>query len=104
MIIQLQTTGIHTVKNDLVKQLRDVIQDIRRKPYPIKDLIPLLASAADEIENLQRVNEYEIDVCGQALETISKVAESCNNRLRSENKPYPRTCKLCGFGPKCKLE
>lgn len=32
------------------QQLRRVIAEIRRKPYPIKDLIPLLDNAATELE------------------------------------------------------
>jgi uncharacterized protein YbaR (Trm112 family) len=36
--------------NSLAQRLRTVILDIRRKPYPIKDLIPLLAEAARYIE------------------------------------------------------
>lgn len=33
------------------QKLRDTIQDIRRKPYPISDLIPLFIEAADELDN-----------------------------------------------------
>jgi hypothetical protein len=32
------------------QDLRRVIGEIRRKPYPIKDLIPLLDRAATELE------------------------------------------------------
>jgi len=32
------------------QQLRRVVAEIRRKPYPIKDLIPLLDRAATELE------------------------------------------------------
>lgn len=35
---------------DTIQQLRDVVQEVRRKPYPIKDLIPLLTRAADALE------------------------------------------------------
>lgn len=35
----------------IVEQLRKTIKDIRRKPYPICDIIPLLVEAADELEN-----------------------------------------------------
>jgi len=33
------------------QDLRRVIGEIRRRPYPIKDLIPLLDRAATELEN-----------------------------------------------------
>jgi hypothetical protein len=36
--------------SDTAKKLRQVILEIRRKPYPIKDLIPLLGQAATELE------------------------------------------------------
>lgn len=38
------------------QQLRRVIADIRRKPYPIKDLIPLLDKAATELEKMNERN------------------------------------------------
>lgn len=34
------------------ERLRKVIAEIRRKPYPISDLIPLLDKAATELEQL----------------------------------------------------
>lgn len=38
------------------QQLRRTILEIRRKPYPIKDLIPLLDKAATELEKLTEEN------------------------------------------------
>lgn len=35
------------------QQLRRTILEIRRKPYPIKDLIPLLNRAATELERYE---------------------------------------------------
>lgn len=35
------------------QQLRRTILEIRRKPYPIKDLIPLLDKAATELEGIK---------------------------------------------------
>lgn len=34
----------------LAERLRKVVGEIRRKPYPISDLIPLLTQAADELD------------------------------------------------------
>lgn len=34
----------------IAQQLRRVVAEIRRKPYPISDLIPLLDRAATELE------------------------------------------------------
>lgn len=36
------------------EKLRKVIAEIRRKPYPIKDLIPLLDEAATKLEKLEQ--------------------------------------------------
>jgi hypothetical protein len=36
--------------SDLAERLRTVIKEIRRKPYPIRDLIPLLGEAARYID------------------------------------------------------
>lgn len=41
------------------QQLRRVVLEIRRKPYPIKDLIPLLDKAATELEKQQDVAREE---------------------------------------------
>lgn len=35
---------------DLIERLRETIQNVRRKPYPISDLIPMLVEAADALE------------------------------------------------------
>lgn len=35
---------------NIQQRLRKVISEIRRKPYPIKDLIPLLDEAATKLE------------------------------------------------------
>lgn len=40
------------------QQLRRVVAEIRRKPYPISDLIPLLDKAATELENKERERMY----------------------------------------------
>lgn len=37
--------------------LRTTVESIRRKPYPITDLIPQLCKAADELDSLQVENE-----------------------------------------------
>jgi len=37
------------------QQLRRVVAEIRRKPYPISDLIPLLDRAATELEQAYAV-------------------------------------------------
>lgn len=41
----------------LQKRLRASINDIRRKPYPISDIIPLLVQAADMLDALERQQE-----------------------------------------------
>jgi hypothetical protein len=89
--------------NKISEQLRAAILDIRRKPYPISDLIPLLSRAADEIDNLNTTLKYTIDIGTQALDTIKIVGdERCQQRLMTQGKPYPRTCEICKLGP-CKL-
>ncbi len=40
------------------QDLRRVIGEIRRKPYPISDLIPLLDRAATELESFTKSFEY----------------------------------------------
>ena len=37
----------------LIATLRRVAQDLRRRPIPLSDLIPLLQQAADRIEQLE---------------------------------------------------
>lgn len=39
------------------ERLREVILEIRRKPYPIADLIPLLDKAATELEACDKLHE-----------------------------------------------
>ena len=39
--------------SQLSDRLRKVIAEIRRKPYPISDLIPLLSEAADALRPVQ---------------------------------------------------
>lgn len=43
-------------------RLREVCKDIRRKPLPISDLIPLLQQAADELDDMESIigNQYEL--------------------------------------------
>jgi hypothetical protein len=36
--------------NSTAQQLRDKVKEIRTKPIPISDLIPLLLKAADELD------------------------------------------------------
>ena len=65
---------------ELATRIREVIVEIRRRPYPISDLIPLLARAADALhEEPKTERDYS----------------KCNNVLASEGKPYPRTCQIC---------
>jgi len=42
----------------IAQDLRRVIGEIRRKPYPIKDLIPLLDKAATELEDHHLLLDY----------------------------------------------
>lgn len=37
----------------LTQDLRHAVFEIRRKPYPISDLIPLLQRAADQLDDLE---------------------------------------------------
>lgn len=43
-------------------RLREVSKEVRRKPYPIADLIPLLQQAADELDDMESIigNQYEL--------------------------------------------
>jgi|ERR1035437_10386944 hypothetical protein len=41
-----------TPNAELIARLRMAIIDIRRKPYPISDIIPMLLEAADALEQL----------------------------------------------------
>jgi hypothetical protein len=40
--------------NSIQDRLREVCLEIRRKPYPLSDLIPLLLEAVDYIDQLER--------------------------------------------------
>jgi hypothetical protein len=48
------------------ERLRKVSGEIRRKPYPLKDFIPLLQEAADVIDSLYKYIEDtpEQGICG----------------------------------------
>jgi hypothetical protein len=37
-------------------RLRKLVDDIRRKPFPISDIIPLIQEAADELDILEATN------------------------------------------------
>ncbi len=41
------------MNNSIVDRLRVAIKEIRRKPYPISDIIPLLIAAADALEKAE---------------------------------------------------
>jgi chemotaxis protein histidine kinase CheA len=57
---------------ELASSLRDVVADIRRKPYPISDLIPQLTSAADVLyEQAEKLNKYKL----RNQEQIKRIAE-----------------------------
>lgn len=44
--------------NDICAHLRNAVQELRRKPIPLADMIPAMNAAADEIERLrQREND-----------------------------------------------
>jgi len=56
----------------LAERLRECARDIRRKPTPLADVIPLLTEAADEIEAKQHAqpcsgygNGCECDACNR---------------------------------------
>lgn len=48
--------------NNTAHRLREVCKEIRRKSYPIADLIPLLQQAADELDDMESIigNQYEL--------------------------------------------
>jgi hypothetical protein len=58
--------------SDLVKRLRDWCENIRRKPAPISDAIPMVQQAADRI---------------QALEAALRQARSCAYPVSTEIDP-----------------
>jgi hypothetical protein len=74
---------------ELASNLREVVADIRRKPYPISDLIPQLTSAADvlyeQAENIKhmelRETKYELrnQKQIQRIAELSQVLESIAN-------------------------
>lgn len=46
----------------LVERLRGMVQELRRTPKPISDVVPLLQQAADRIEQLEcRIKKIEDD-------------------------------------------
>ena len=48
--------------NQLPERLRKAITEIRRKPYPISDLIPLLSAAADALQARAQVQGEPVTV------------------------------------------
>jgi len=48
--------------------------------------------------NTHRITELQHKIA-KALGVGEYSAAGCNNQLRTEGKPYPRTCKVCGLGP-----
>lgn len=46
---------------ELANKYSEVVQDIRRKPYPISDLIPVLTQGADMLrEQAEKLRKYEL--------------------------------------------
>lgn len=60
------------LREDIASRLRATVQDIRRKPYPISDLIPLLTQAADALSQPAEGGE----VWGWAIEDKHGVAQA----------------------------
>lgn len=59
---------------NIQERLRDYIANIRRKPTPIVDLIPLLREAADRIEHLEAKLQYLQDPNkGPSLEELAVI-------------------------------
>lgn len=46
-------------KPTLAERIRNACAEMRRKPYPIADLIPLMQETADRIELLERLLQQE---------------------------------------------
>lgn len=47
------TPTTHVEWQAIAKRLRTAVLDIRRKPYPISDIIPMLNQAADALDQAQ---------------------------------------------------
>ena len=63
---------------NIQERLRDYIANIRRKPTPIVDLIPLLSDAADRIEFLEAKVRYLQDPNkGPSLEELAEMFKDC---------------------------
>lgn len=63
---------------NIQERLRDYIANIRRKPTPIVDLIPLLRDAADRIELLEAKIRYLQDPNkGPSLEELTEMFKNC---------------------------
>lgn len=58
------------------QDLRRVIGEIRRRLYPISDLIPLLDAAATEIESFTKTFEYHQSP-GTGVSVYSQYPEVC---------------------------
>lgn len=55
-------------KRTVARRLREACAEMRRKPFPINDLVPLLQEAADRIDELERIdmesaNHVEAVIC-----------------------------------------
>lgn len=57
--------------NDISQKLREICADIRRKPYPISNIIPVIQGAADEIERLIKDAERLQESLGLELDALS---------------------------------
>ena len=53
--------------HETIERLRAVAQDIRRKPYPISDIIPLLTQAADVLESTLTPKDLKDDAPPEEL-------------------------------------
>lgn len=52
-----KNTNYRHIGQRIVEKTAEVISNIRRKPYPISDLIPHLSETSDAIEELRTENE-----------------------------------------------
>ena len=59
----------------LQEELRQAVNTIRVKPYPIADLIPLLIRAADLIGGLQDLSERPNNVVGVPCDELKKMQD-----------------------------
>lgn len=55
------------------ERLRAACVEIRRKPYPIKDLVPLLQQAADDLDLMDNAL---MKACGDDPEVVTATIES----------------------------